>query len=77
MDIRINQKNLKHKINNLIHLLPSDTDLSKKTSVQTKNPAAYRCVLGCSLNGNSTSPTSKDVKPMKKEERKSLVLERR
>jgi hypothetical protein len=77
MDIRINRKNLKHKINNLIHLLPSDMDLSKKNCVQVKNPATYRCVLGCSLNGNSTSPSFKDVKPMKKEERKSLILERR
>ena len=74
MSERINHKNLKDRINNLIDLKPSDLTLNGNFNPELNNRPIYRCVLGCSLNGNSASRSSGDVKPIKKEESKSLAL---
>ena len=77
MSESINQKKLKGKIESLIDFLPPNIELRKKATAQVRNSSIYRCVLGCSLNGNSISRSSGDVRWTKKEESKSLVLERR
>jgi hypothetical protein len=74
MSERINHKNLKDRINNLIDLEPSDLCLEGDFNAELNTRPIYRCVLGCTLNGNSASRSSEDVKPIKKEESKSLAL---
>ncbi len=77
MGERINQRQLKEKIQNLVDFSSPDIRIRKSFNVQVKNHPAYRCVLGCSLKETSTSRPSWDVKTIKREENKSLALERR
>ena len=54
-----------------------DISLKRNSNPKARNRQIYRCVLGCSLNGNSTNRSSRDVRLIKKEENQSLILERR
>jgi len=73
----INQRQFKKKIQNLVEFTSSDIRIRRKFNPRLKNHPTYRCVLGCSLTENHTSRPSWDVKLIRKEENKSLVLERR
>lgn len=77
MGNKINQKKFENKTQNLIDFASSEIGPTMNHSPRVINHPTYRCVLGCTLNGNSTSRSSWDVRLIKKEESKSLVLERR
>ncbi len=68
---------IKKKIHSLTDFTWPDISLRRNPSPGLRNRQIYRCVLGCSLNGNSTNRSSRNVKSIKREESRSLVLERR
>ena len=77
MGDKINQKQFKNEIQNLIDFRSSEITPTRNSDPRVRNHPDYRCVLGCTYNGNSTSRSSWDVRLIKKEENKTTVLERR